>query len=84
MRAALSQWYVAGHGIADEPDWFDTIEAVQPRLLPGRSRHSSAQGSARKPIAAEGHGRLLNYEGRDANLILTNGVSGETKEGSGQ
>ena len=44
------------------------IEAVESSLLAGRSRHSSAQGGARKPVAAEGHGRLLNHEGRDANL----------------
>lgn len=43
-------------------------EAVKSRSLAGRSRHSSAQGGARKPVAAEGHGRLLTDEGRDANL----------------
>lgn len=45
-----------------------SIEAVESRFLPGRSRHSSADRVPVKRETAEGHGRLLNYEGRDANL----------------
>lgn len=44
------------------------IEAVEPRLLAGRSRHSSAQGGARKPVAAEG-ARLATSRGRGAQPI---------------
>jgi hypothetical protein len=44
------------------------IEAVESRFLPGRSRHSSAQGGARKPVAAEG-ARLATSRGRGAQPI---------------
>jgi hypothetical protein len=48
-------------------------EAAKPRYLAGRLRHSLAQSGARKLVAAKGHGRLLNHEGRDADLFLPKG-----------
>ena len=53
-------------------------EAAKPCFLAGRSRHSSAQGCAHKPVAAERHGRLLNYEGRDANLLRFRSSRGDS------
>lgn len=52
------------------------IEAVESGFLAGRSRHSSADRVPVKRKTAEGHGWLLNYEDRDANLLLQNEGNG--------